>query len=163
MKGGRIVWSAAELNWISAHRAMFRTDAHRDFCRRFIRPEITFGAYASLCQRMGWLTGRIKGNGTKGRARRFSADETAWIAARQEMTTREAHALFIAQFGRDDVSLDNFKALRTRRGLKTGAQRTDREGQYPGQQGQENAVQRGIGGDAVQARTDAEECEVSRP
>lgn len=56
----------------------------------------------------------------KGRAITYTDAELDWIAARREQPRRALHAAFVAEFGRGDVSFDNFKALCTRRGWKTG-------------------------------------------
>lgn len=65
----------------------------------------------------------------KGRHIEYFADELAWIEAHKEMPRRDLHAMFVARFERDDVSLDNFTALCKRRGWLTG-----RTGQFvPGQ------------------------------
>lgn len=56
----------------------------------------------------------------KGRQIIYSAAELDWIEARQTQPRRALHAQFVARFGRDDVSFDNFKALCTRKGWKTG-------------------------------------------
>lgn len=51
-----IGWSAAELAWVEAHRTLLRKDAHAMFCAKF--RQIKLGAYAALCKRNGWSTGR---------------------------------------------------------------------------------------------------------
>ena len=51
---------------------------------------------------------------------RYSKAEQAWIEQHRTLPRREAHAKFCKAFGRDDVSFDNFKALCTRKGWKTG-------------------------------------------
>lgn len=56
----------------------------------------------------------------KGRQLKYSAEELAWIEARTETPRKALHAQFVAAFGRTDVSADNFKALCTRKGWKTG-------------------------------------------
>lgn len=56
----------------------------------------------------------------KGRVISYSSEELAWIKKRRAMARREAHALFCCTFNRSDVSLDNFKALCTRKQWKTG-------------------------------------------
>lgn len=56
----------------------------------------------------------------KGRQIIYSAAELAFCEARQTMPRRQLHVAFIEAFGRDDVSLDNFKAMCTRKGWKTG-------------------------------------------
>jgi hypothetical protein len=57
-RGGtkNIPWSAAELCWVEAHRTLLRKDAHAMFCEKF--RQIKLGAYAALCKRRGWTTGR---------------------------------------------------------------------------------------------------------
>lgn len=61
----------------------------------------------------------------KGRQIRYSADELNWIPAFTDMPRRELHALFVQVWNRADVSFENFKALCTRKGWKTG-----RSGQF---------------------------------
>lgn len=61
----------------------------------------------------------------KGQQIKYSAQERAWIEANKMMVRREAHALFVQKFGRDDVSLNNYNALCKRNGWMTG-----RTGQY---------------------------------
>lgn len=56
----------------------------------------------------------------KGQSIPYLPQELAWIEARKEMPRAELHALFCAYWQRDDVSPENFKALCTRRGWKTG-------------------------------------------
>jgi hypothetical protein len=51
-----IPWSDAELSWVKAHRTLLRKDAHAIFCTKF--RAIKIGAYAALCKRKDWLTGR---------------------------------------------------------------------------------------------------------
>lgn len=58
MKGQRIQYSKDELAWIEAHAKDPRPVAHTEFQRVFDRYDVQLGAYASLCKRMGWLTGR---------------------------------------------------------------------------------------------------------
>jgi hypothetical protein len=57
-RGGakNIPWSVAELRWVEAHRTLLRKDAHAMFCAKF--RQIKLGAYAALCKRKGWVTGR---------------------------------------------------------------------------------------------------------
>ncbi|KKB80822.1 hypothetical protein VW35_01025 [Devosia soli] len=56
----------------------------------------------------------------KGQQLKYSAEELAWIEARAKTPRKELHAQFVEAFGRGDVSADNFKALCTRKGWKTG-------------------------------------------
>jgi len=56
----------------------------------------------------------------KGSGIPYSASELAWIEARKETPRRTLHADFIRAFNRPEISFDNFKALCTRKGWKTG-------------------------------------------
>lgn len=61
----------------------------------------------------------------------YSAAELAWIKAHAGELRREAHAAFVAKFGRDDVSMSNYAALCKRNGWLTG-----RDGRF--EKGQES-------------------------
>jgi hypothetical protein len=50
----------------------------------------------------------------------YSPKELAWIERHRTTPRREAHVRFCRRFNRDDVSLDHFKALCTRKGWGTG-------------------------------------------
>lgn len=67
----------------------------------------------------------------KGRNIPYSTAERAWIKANAHRPRREAHGDFTARFGRDDVSLDNFKSLCTREGWLNGATGRFSPGQRP--------------------------------
>lgn len=56
----------------------------------------------------------------KGRRISYSASELLWIEATRAWPRRAAHAVFCAQFGRRDVSLDNYISLCKRKGWLTG-------------------------------------------
>lgn len=56
----------------------------------------------------------------KGKPVRYSADELAWIEEHREMRLPDLHRFFVMFFDRSDVSADAIKALRTRKGWKTG-------------------------------------------
>lgn len=56
----------------------------------------------------------------KGQPIRYTAAELAWVEEHRSMLRREAHALFIATFQRDDVSPSNYAALCKRNGWTTG-------------------------------------------
>lgn len=58
MKGRKLPWSADELHWIESHKNMARPKGLALFVATFNRPDVTLGAYANLCKRKGWLTGR---------------------------------------------------------------------------------------------------------
>lgn len=50
----------------------------------------------------------------------YSADERAFLEDRKAMLRRDLHAAFVAAFGREDVSLENLKAMMKRNGWLTG-------------------------------------------
>lgn len=50
----------------------------------------------------------------------YTAEELAWIEANSKRQRPDAHADFVARFGRTDVSLSNFSALCKRKGWFTG-------------------------------------------
>ncbi|MGN7867759.1 HNH endonuclease signature motif containing protein [Paracoccus sp. 22332] len=56
----------------------------------------------------------------KGHSVPYLPQELAWIEAHKELPRAEAHALFCAYWGRDDVSLTCFNALCKRKGWMTG-------------------------------------------
>lgn len=72
---------------------------------------------------------------TKGRNIEYSKAELAWIGRNRSLPRKEAHARFCDAFGRGDVSLDNFKALCTRRGWTTGRDGRIEEGAEPWNKG----------------------------
>ena len=63
----------------------------------------------------------------------YTETELAWIKKHATLPRRESHAKFCARFGRDDVSLENYKNLCTRKGWKTG-----RTGRYDNGHVQDN-------------------------
>jgi len=59
----------------------------------------------------------------------YSPAELAWISRTRRLSRRRAWELFIARFGRQDITVDNIKSLCTRKGWQTG-----RDGRFrPGQ------------------------------
>lgn len=56
----------------------------------------------------------------KGRQLSYTPAELAWIKSNCTRPRADAHAEFVTRFRRDDVSLDNYKALCTRKGWRTG-------------------------------------------
>lgn len=57
MKGKGIPYSAAELEWIKAHRKLPRRSAHAAFCETFVRSDVSFANFHGLCKRKGWNNG----------------------------------------------------------------------------------------------------------
>ncbi|TDQ63623.1 HNH endonuclease [Maritalea mobilis] len=56
----------------------------------------------------------------KGRSIPYSKEELVWLEARKTKPRRQLHTEFVQTFGRDDITLANFKAKCTRMGWKTG-------------------------------------------
>lgn len=56
----------------------------------------------------------------KGRQIRYSDEELSFVEWRQAMSRRALHAEFVAKFGRPEVTLDQIKALCSRKGWSTG-------------------------------------------
>lgn len=119
MKGRAIAYSPDELVWLEANRSMVISDYHRAFCAAFGRREITALHLHGLRKRKGWKTGR-EGDRYKGRHRRFSPEEMAWLETNQVLPIAEYHSAFVAAFQREDVRAQNLHALRKRMGWKTG-------------------------------------------
>lgn len=57
-RGKALHYSEGELQWIKEHRTLPRKDAHRQFCEKFERNDVSLTHYNALCKRNGWLTGR---------------------------------------------------------------------------------------------------------
>lgn len=119
MRGQRISYSAAEMAWLEANRMMVISDYHRAFRDRFGRPEISALNLHGLRKRKGWKTGR-EGDRYRGRHRRFSPAEMAWLEANHTLRIADYHRAFVAAFPREDVRPQNLHALRKRMGWKTG-------------------------------------------
>jgi len=58
MRGQRISYSAAEMDWLEENRMMVISDYHQAFGEKFGRPEISAMNLHGLRKRMGWKTGR---------------------------------------------------------------------------------------------------------
>lgn len=58
MKGHPIPYSAEEMAWLEANRAMVISDYHRAFCGTFGRSDASLVNLHSLRKRKGWSTGR---------------------------------------------------------------------------------------------------------
>jgi HNH endonuclease len=113
-RGGtkNIPWSAAELVWVEAHRMLLRKDAHAMFCAKF--REIKLGAYAALCKRKGWTTGRDgriqKGNvpANKGKKMPFNANRarTQFKKGHQPRNTKFLGHERVSKDGYVEISID---------------------------------------------------------
>lgn len=132
-----IGWTAAEMAWIEANRHRVRREAHAEFCELFNRPTVTFKAYASLCKRKGWPSGRAwlkPGYVSPIKDRNWTADQLAWIEAHKTLPRRESHAKFCTLF-KPDVSYEAYNALCKRKGWKTGRDGRLKPGNVPPNKG----------------------------
>lgn len=149
MRGQRISYSAAEMVWLEDNRMMVISDYHSAFQAEFKRPEISAMNLHGLRKRKGWKTGR-EGDRYKGRHRKFSAQEMAWLEANRLLPIAEYHLAFVSAYPREDVRPQNLHALRKRMGWKTG-----RTGQFPKGNVSHNKGKRcpdGVGGRHPNAR-----------
>ena len=71
----------------------------------------------------------------KGRQIIYTPSELQWIEARKSEPRRALHAAFVAEWNRYDVNFDNFKALCTRKGWKTGRTGCFEKGAIPPNKG----------------------------
>ena len=65
----------------------------------------------------------------------YSREELDYIRKRRAMPRRDLHAIFVEKFGRDDVSLANFKGLCKRKGWLTGRTGRFEQGSVPANKG----------------------------
>lgn len=81
MKGRALDYAPEELAWIEANKELPRAEAHAMFCARFMRRDVSIGAYNGLCKRKGWMTGRtgcfVKGHETHNKGVPMSAETRA--------------------------------------------------------------------------------------
>jgi hypothetical protein len=71
----------------------------------------------------------------RGRKIHYSEAELLWIREHGQLPRAEAHAAFVEQFGRSDVSLTNFASLCKRRGWTTGRNGRFAQGHSPANKG----------------------------
>lgn len=119
MRGRAIAYSDAEMEWLAANRTMIISDYHRAFVEAFQRPDVSALNLHGLRKRLGWKTGR-EGDRYKGRHRKFSAAEMAWLKANHLLPIADYHRAFVEAFPREDVQARNLHALRKRMGWRTG-------------------------------------------
>jgi hypothetical protein len=137
MRGRAIRYSDAEMAWLATNRMMVLGDYHREFVARFQREDVKIVHLNALRKRMGWKVDRQAPGRYVGRQvdRRYSPEELAFIEYRQAMSRTELHAVFVAEFNRTDVSMDDIKALCTRKGWKTGRDGRFEKGRTPENKG----------------------------
>lgn len=127
-------YSKAELAFVRRRRKMARRELHAAFVKKFRRKDVTFENIKQLCTRNGWETDpRDRRRRTIGRTK-FSKAERLWLKRRQTMPRREFWAAYVEKFGRD-ISLEAFKALGDRLGLRTGRTGRIEKGHVPANKG----------------------------
>lgn len=119
MKRQRIHYSADEMAWLEANRAMIISDYHRAFCTAFGRNDVSAANLHGLRKRKGWKVGRAKGRYV-GRRRLFADSEVTWLRENVTLATTEWHRQFVGLFARDDVTVSQLITLRKNQGWKTG-------------------------------------------
>lgn len=134
MKGGRIVYSAAEMRWLETHRTMVISDYHRAFLAAFGRDDVKAAHLHGLRKRKGWKVGRAPGR-LAGRLLRYSAAEIEWLRDNCTLPMAQWHSGFREAFDRPDVSPGKLNALRKRMGWKTGRNGRFENGAVPANKG----------------------------
>lgn len=119
MKGSRLRYSCAEMDWLHENRSMVISDYHRAFLATFGRHDVSAANLHGLRKRKGWKVGRDPGR-FKGRHVRYSPAEIAWLRDNCLMEINAWCAAFLKAFGRDDVTPAKLHSLRKRMGWKTG-------------------------------------------
>src|SRR4029077_7176642 len=133
-KGRSRRYSKAELSFIRRRRKIPRRELHAAFVETFRRRDVSFNNIKQLCTRRGWATDpRQRRRRTKGRTK-FSSAERRFLRRRQKMPRRELYAAFVEKFQRA-ISLDGFKALCDRLGLRTGRTGRFEKGIVPANKG----------------------------
>jgi hypothetical protein len=73
----------------------------------------------------------------KGHRISYTAEEMAWLEENKDWPRATLHRIFVMFFGRDDVTLDQIKALCFRKGWKTGRTGTFAKGIVPHNKGKQ--------------------------
>lgn len=149
MRGQRIIYTADQMAWLEANRAMIISDYHRAFTEAFGRQDVSVLNLHALRKRKGWFVGRGKGR-FAGRHRKYSATELAWLEANRHLPISDYHAGFQAAFDRPDVEAPHLHAMRKRMGWKTGRTGQFSPGQAPANKGK--PCPEGVGGRSAGAR-----------
>lgn len=119
MKRRRIPYSAEEMAWLEANRMMVLGDYHRAFVATFDRGDVSYDHLKQLRGRKGWKVGR-DGARYKGRRRKFSGVEIAWLRDNATLPIQDYFRAFCETFARQDVTVTGLHQLRKREGFRTG-------------------------------------------
>jgi hypothetical protein len=134
----RIIYSAAEMQWLSDNRAMVISDYHAAFCAAFERSDVTAAHLHSLRKRKGWKVGRAPGRlagRRQGRRMPVSDAEIQWLREKHALPIAEYHRGFCATFLRNDITAAQLHSLRKREGWRTGRSGRFAKGGVPANKG----------------------------
>lgn len=119
MKRRAIHYSADEMAWLEANRAMVISDYHRAFVAAFGRDDLLAVHLHALRKRKGWKTGRDPSR-YKGRGCKYTEAELAWLRENCTLPLADYHQAFRNAFPKTDVTPQKLLSLRKRYGWKTG-------------------------------------------
>lgn len=132
-KGISRVYSKVELAFVKRRHKMPRRNLHAAFVETFGRADISLKALNQLCKRNRWSNDHAGSRAKKGQTK-FSNAELRFVRCRSETPRRQLHAAFVEKFPRE-ISLDGFKALCDRLGLRTGRTGRFDKGVFPANKG----------------------------
>lgn len=116
MKRRIIPWSPAELAWVKANSTRPRAEAHAEFCRIFVRADVSLKNFVALCKRRGWMTGRT-GRYVPGQESPTKGTRCAPGTGGQHPNARKHH---FRQGERRGVAIRLYKPIGTERLSKDG-------------------------------------------
>lgn len=129
MRGGRILYSAAEWRWLEANRLMVISDYHTAFCAAFNRADVSAANLHGLRKRKGWKIGPDLARGRMvGRHTKYSAAEFMWLRDNCTMKIGDYHRAFCEQFNRTDITKSALIGFRKKYKWKTGRDGTFNKG-----------------------------------
>lgn len=106
MKGRKIIYSDAELAWLSANRTMTISDYHAGFIAEFGRDDVSANNLHALRKRKGWRTGRtghfVKGQPSHNKGKKgvcAPGSEKGWFRAGAVPANRQP--MFSERIGKD--------------------------------------------------------------
>lgn len=132
MKGARIPYSQAEMQWLEANRLLVIGEYHAAFVAAFGRTDVTAAHLHWLRKRKGWKIGRDLSRGRMlGRHTKYSAAEVAWLRDNCAMVISKYHRAFCEEFDRSDVTACALHGFRKKHKWATGRTGQFDEGHVP--------------------------------
>ncbi|RKQ68983.1 HNH endonuclease [Litorimonas taeanensis] len=110
MKPRRILYSAAEREWIKSNSRRPRKDMHADFVQKFGREDVSIHNIKSLCTREGWVTRTPRPKIV------LTPAELNWIKTHRKNPRAQTLKSLHAKFGRTDIDVKNLQSIYTRKG-----------------------------------------------